>query len=91
MFKQLRSPKTHKFLIESLSCLCDKSGSGTGTVVNRDGIFSESEAANENKYFREKSQQKLQKLKKNLEERKKNKDKVKNTGEDGSGKPSDQN
>lgn len=77
MIKRLQAQKT---LIKTLSRFyCN--GTGSGTVKNPDVVFSDREAAMENKYFREKTLQDLKRLKKELVERQRNKQQYKDRDE----------
>ncbi|EEZ99973.1 hypothetical protein TcasGA2_TC002771 [Tribolium castaneum] len=83
MFHWRQALRTQHYLIEPLSRLyCDGPGTGTGTVVNPDGVFSEREAAMENKYFRQKTEQDLKQLRAELIKRKQRKQKQKGQGGD---------
>lgn len=55
-------------------------GSGSGTVKNPEGVFSDREAAFENRYFREKTSEDLENLKRELKERRKRKQEMEKKG-----------
>lgn len=57
-------------------------GTGHGTVVDPDNIFSERQAAMENMYFRKQTAEDLKRLKKELEKRREGGTKSKNQGDE---------
>jgi hypothetical protein len=72
MFQRLQPLITQKYAV-GFFVRRYANGSGSGTVNNPDGIFSEREAAQENRYFRQKAADDLKKLKAELKKRKRRK------------------
>lgn len=72
MFRHLKVILRPNFSINS-SWLRYENGYGEGTVKNPDGVFSDREAAMENRYFRNKQAEDLKRLKNEMKERRRRK------------------
>ncbi|RZB40899.1 IATP domain containing protein [Asbolus verrucosus] len=73
MLCRLQLLTQHRFSVYLFFCRYGGGTGGSGTVKNPDGIFSDREAAMENRYFRQKQKEDLERLRIELKERKKRK------------------